>query len=352
MPRTSPEKREAVLADFRSKKMTSAAELAKAHGLSRSSVYRILAGSQTEKNTGQTTGQKGTLSVRHTKPEETDVEDDDDNQSEPETGVTNNFFYRSAKFADDLGLPELIGRPTANNDQKTEEREEAMDAVIDQFIMGKSHGAGDDQYIPTFAPPPQSKLLDELLDSRPQPQPTVITRYEPVPDPYVVRPDVIQRIVFNVEHFGPLVKPIVGPNPQEFIQGLANRPDRELTGLLTAIERARSVGNIASGFKQTFFVVAQATEVTTKFIGLKPDGFTERLKQQEEEIGMIMKEIAIDQWQKVKAMDRPELRLGLMFCMTLVQTDANNRLKEHMARFSRGQTAQVPASVVENHADL
>ena len=38
----TPDKKTAVLADYRAKKATSAAQLAKMHGLSRSAVYRLL----------------------------------------------------------------------------------------------------------------------------------------------------------------------------------------------------------------------------------------------------------------------------------------------------------------------
>jgi len=165
---------------------------------------------------------------------------------------------------------------------------------------------------------------------------------------FVDRGDLIQRILFNVEHFGPLLTGIIGPNPPEFIQGLEKRGDLELKALLNTLERTRSVGNLASGFKQTFFfVVGQATEVVTKLVGMKTDGFVDHLRQQDTEVTMIMKELAIDQWETLKGMNSPEMRFGALFGLTLIQTDAANRMKSHLH-----MNAIVDGSTMAQHSDL
>ena len=62
---------------------------------------------------------------------------------------------------------------------------------------------------------------------------------------------------------------------------------------------------------------------------------------------MIMKELAIEQWNRLKVMDTPTARLGVLFCLTLAQTDARNRLEEHLKA-----AETVPPDLVSANADL
>ena len=82
-----PDKKAAVLADYRSKKATSATELAKRHGVSRSAVYRLL---QAEV---KATAEAST--VKNEAEETPDIDSEDERK----------FLLRSDKFAEDLGLP-------------------------------------------------------------------------------------------------------------------------------------------------------------------------------------------------------------------------------------------------------
>jgi len=359
--RATPEKKAAVLADYRSKKMTSPTALAKAHGLSRSSVYRILqsAQHQSEVEAARVTAPQTQAAAPNTGlraaiakggDAQSDSESDDDGQ---ESQMSGNFFFRSSRFADDLGLADTTGgrREVMDKNESAEENEEKLEEAMNR-IASFGNGGND---IVDGPPMPPSRLLDEIMSDGPvglavsrKSQARTEAPAAP-PEPFIDRADVTQRIIFNVEHFGTILKPVVGPSPQDFIASLAAKSDRELKSLLTTLERTRSVGNIAAGFKQTFYVLGQATEATSRFIGMKSEGFTERLRQQDEELTMIMKEIAMDQWERVKAMDRPEMRLGLMFCMTLVQTDAHNRMREQVERVRAGRVAP---GVVEAHTDL
>jgi hypothetical protein len=45
-------------------------------------------------------------------------------------------------------------------------------------------------------------------------------------------------------------------------------------------------------------------------------------------------------------MDSPQVRLGMLFCMTLVQVDTRNKLDEHFKR------SQVPEHIAKNSVDL
>jgi hypothetical protein len=60
-----------------------------------------------------------------------------------------------------------------------------------------------------------------------------------------------------------------------------------------------------------------------------------------------MKELAIDQWETLKGMNSPEMRLGALFGLTLIQTDAANRMKSHFH-----MSATVDGSTIAQHSDL
>ena len=308
-----PEKQAAVLADYRSKKLKSAAALAKAHGVSRSAVYRLLQAAATSPLAEEP------RVAEAPKPEPvklviTEYDSDDELQ----------FLRRSDKFAEDLGLPAAGSTHQVVNDGKAPaEREEELDEAVEAI----------------FSPPRHRVFIPEQ-----EPEPRFVRPVVPIVS--VDRQDLVQRIIFNVQTFGPLLTTIIGPSSDAFIATLQNLTDDELAGTLKTLERTRSVGNIAAGFSQTFYMVAQATEMTTEALGVKAQGFTARLRAEEQQISMIMKELAIDNWERVKAMDSPTARLGILFCMTLAQTDATNRLAaaSGSARMSPGTEAA--------HADL
>jgi hypothetical protein len=161
------------------------------------------------------------------------------------------------------------------------------------------------------------------------------------------RAELTQKIIFNLQHFGPQLEVITGPNREQYIQTLTSMSVPQLRETLTTLERTRSVGNIANGFKHVFFMLGQATETATQFIGMTTQGFTSQLKAQEEEVSMIMKEIAIEQWERLKVMDSPQVRLSMLFCMTLIQVDTRNKLEAHFK-----QSQAVPESIARNSVDL
>jgi hypothetical protein len=264
-------------------------------------------------------------------------EDDDDN---------GNFVLRSERFADDLGLVNGPLRNVVEDDdaESDGEREMKIEAAMNRIVGGGE--ASDNFVLPqnvlnAIALPPKARSGD-------------VSARVGIPVPlaaasFIDRGDITQRIVFIVEHFSPLVAGIVGSDSTAFIQSLTNRPDRELEGLLKTLERSRSVGNIASGFKQLFFVAGQATEGLTKVIGMRTHGFADQLRQHDAEVSMIMKEIAMNQWESVKALDSPEMRLLSLFSLTLVQTDAQNRFLEHA---KAAGAARVSPSVMAATSDL
>ena len=358
-----PDKKTAILADYRTGKAKSATELAKLHGVSRSAVYRLLKNITQELQVPQgkplapqapqvpqgkpqvpqaPQGKREGVHVIRREPtkDDSDVTFDSDDDAK--------FLQRSDKFAEDLELP------ASSNLQHTEDNEEENEEELDNAAVNIFGEVDEPVEIP-------SALLDKVFtDDRPRgsiqpPKQTlrnVSIPYEEVTRhviPRIDRNDVIQRLIFNVENFLPLLTTIVGQQPESFIAECQKMDDDELTSTLRLIERTRSVGNIAAGFKQTFFMVAQATEVTSSFLGVKARGFTERLKAEEQQVAMIMKELAIENWERVKAMDSPTTRLGILFCMTLAQTDASNRLNDAV---KPALSSRVSPGTEAAHSDL
>jgi hypothetical protein len=287
MPRVNQEIRTRVLSEHKTKK-TSVAELAKSHGISRSAVYRIL---DTEK-----------------KSKAPAVSEGEEEQSDGDEQKGQSFFYRNEKFAEDLGLQEVKLR---NDDDRAPARsDEEIDDVIDGFMSNmdrKGQHPSGPQAIFIPPPPPPAPAQD--------------------PEPRLNREDLIQRIVFNVQHFGSLLTTITGP-PKEFIESLTTKDSFTLKHLLTTLERTRSVGTISAGFKQVFYIASQGVEVASRLVGVKSQGFTSQLQQQDEEITMCMKEIAMAEYDRLKRLDSPQARLGILFCLTLAQTHTRNEMLE------------------------
>ena len=289
MPRVNQEIRTRVLSEHKAKK-TSVAELAKSYGISRSAVYRIL---DTEKKSQAPQREV----VSEVKEEQSD-DDDREGQS---------FFFRNEKFAEDLGLQEVKLR---NDDDRAPVRsDDEIDDVIDGFMSNMDRKGQHSSGPPVIYNPPPSL---------PPPEPE---------QPKLNREDLIQRIVFNVQHFGSLLTTITGP-PKEFIESLTTKDSFTLKHLLTTLERTRSIGTISAGFKQVFYIASQGVEVTSRLVGVKSQGFTSQLQQQDEEITMCMKEIAMAEYDRLKQLDSPQARLGILFCLTLAQTHTRNELLE------------------------
>jgi hypothetical protein len=324
-----PDKVKAVLRDFRSGKASSASELAKLHGVSRSAVYRLL------KKEGD---------APLAQPEKASSEKEE--VGEQSGTLMEDLFSKAEQFANTLGLPESSGQLThvEGKDEKAEqEKEEKLDALMDAMMGNAPQG------MEIRLPPGLREAIESPTAVRQLPRrETFVEEGELRPQVTdAKRAEVTQKIVFNLQHFGPQLEVITGTNKELFLQNLATLSTSQLKETLTTLERTRSVGNIANGFKHLFYVAGQATETATQFAGMSTQGFTSQLKTQDEEITMIMKELAIEQWERLKVMDSPQVRLGMLFCMTLIQVDTRNKLEAHFK-----QQAQVPEHVKRSSMDL
>ena len=341
----TPETKELILKDFKAGKAKSAAALGKLHGVSRSAVYRVL------------------KTLPEAMPEAQKKNDTQAEEFTAEELIPQDVVLKMNSFADELGLPNEGSHLRHNVEDKSPAQvradEEALDMVMGRLAGDTDFGAEDSALDSVLGkiyaePLPESEdqgyRTTQRIRQRPQSLESIAYRTPLRPQvPAHDSADLTQRIIFNVEHFGPHLKTVIGQNKEAFIQSLSSRSGQELQGLLTTIERTRSVGNLATGFKQAFYVVSQAVETGTAVIGMRTRGFTEQLKEQDEEITMCLKEIAINEWEKLKALDSPQIRLGSLFCMTLVQTDARNRMGEQLRRVVQ---APVNASVATANEDL
>lgn len=348
--RATPAIRAKVLADLKSGRIKGVMNLAKEHGISRSSVYRIMKGAATA--TAPTVA-KSAPTPKASKAPRNPLDTDSESDAESDASdVNDNFYYRNDKFAEDLGLVAPTARSAMSKEPQVDPVTEAqLDAMMDR-VAG---APGQESPLPAFmekimsdAPPP--KRLGSL---------TQAAVLEQVPRALSVdRGDVIQRIVFNLQHFGTLLTGIVGPleGHPAFIQSLATKETLELTHLLNTLERARSVGTISAGFKQVFYTVAQGVELSSRLVGVKAQGFTDHLRQQDEEITMCLKEIAMNEWERLKELDSPQARLGILFCLTLAQTHTHNQMGEVLATAAAASKAKaaepVDPKLVAASADL
>jgi len=168
-----------------------------------------------------------------------------------------------------------------------------------------------------------------------------------VEDP-VERTSVLQRIMLNLDNFAPLFTFI--HNRQEFVASLHTKSLEDLKGILKTMEQTRTTMNLANQIKNTFLMLGKATEVLApRVFGLKTDGFVDGLMTQQQELNMIFREIAIEYAPKFTFQTRPEVRLAMLYGMTLLQVDNTNRIKEYAETKA---TAEVPQTTQEAFGDL
>lgn len=197
--------------------------------------------------------------------------------------------------------------------------------------------------------PVLSKAIERLADdmfSAPEGEVMVMPKVR-VEDG-VERTAVLQRIMLNLENFAPMFSFI--HNRQEFVASLHQKSVEDLKGILKTMEQTRTTMNLANQIKNTFFMVGKATEVLgAKVVGLKTDGFVETLMSQKQELDMIFRELAIDYAPKFTFQTRPEVRLAMLYGMTLLQVDNTNRIKSYVEEKAQ---AEVPEATKEAFGDL
>ena len=155
-----------------------------------------------------------------------------------------------------------------------------------------------------------------------------------------------QRIILNVDNFLPLYNFI--KDKDEYIRSLPRKSVAELDNILKTLENTRTVINLTNQFKGVFSVVVRGTEVIgSQLFRLKTQGLADNFASSQQEIDLILREIAIDYAPKMRITQKPELRLAMLYAMTVLQTDQMNRMKDMMRA-----NAPPEQKVAEKYADL
>ena len=210
---------------------------------------------------------------------------------------------------------------------------------------------------------PRKERLTIGAPQQPVAEPTPPAPAPPPPPPVPVEPpmdsaQMITRIQMNVENFAPLLKHIVKPDADTFQKELFYKSEDELKLLLRVIERARLTGNMANQFKHVFWMTTSAVEVAAPMIGVKAQGLTHALRQQDEEIALILKEMALERADSLQNAQRPEVRLAFLVSTTLLSVDSLNRLKASRqkptapAQGGAPQAVDPPPTREEKYTDL
>lgn len=222
-------------------------------------------------------------------------------------------------------------------------------AAIADVVSGRASREPEPRHEPKPDDPLMSRAAERLADhlfTQPEPELAPEPEQEPRENP-VERNAVIQRIVLNLENFAPMFAFV--HNKAEFVKSLHSRSLPDLKGILLTMEQTRTTVNLANQFKQTFLMASKATEVLgARYLTLKTDGFVDALQSQKQELDMIFRELAIEYAPRFNFQTRPEMRLGLVYVMTLLQVDNTNRIKAVIASAKE----DVPAATQESFADL
>ena len=136
----------------------------------------------------------------------------------------------------------------------------------------------------------------------------------------------------NVENFAPLLTHILKPDADEFMKALYYKSEDELRILLKVIERARLGGNMANQFKHMCWMTTGALEAGVPFIGVKANGLSQALRVQDQEIQLILKEMALERADSFEQAQRPEVRLAFLVSTTLLSVDSLNRMRTSQQR--------------------
>ena len=180
----------------------------------------------------------------------------------------------------------------------------------------------------------------------------------PPPPPPPDTAQVIAQIQMNVQNFAPLLKHITHEQPQAFLESLYRKSPDELTMLLKVIEKTRLIGNLSNQFKHMFWMTTGAVEMAAPMIGVKAQGLSHALRQQDEEIALILKEMALERADSLQNAQRPEVRLAFLVSTTLLSVDSLNRLKASRqkptapAQGGAPQAVDPPPSREEKYTDL
>ena len=159
--------------------------------------------------------------------------------------------------------------------------------------------------------------------------------------------DVLAKIYMNCNNFEVVLRDIVRPNKDEYLKGMAKKSLGELRGILRLLEQTRSVNNSANQLKHVLFMGSSGIEMITQSFGMKTQGYSQMIRAQEEEIQSILREIALENADKLQKYQSPSVRLTLLMTTTLLAVDARGRQQE-----SQRMSAPPPPGAEERYSNL
>jgi len=162
----------------------------------------------------------------------------------------------------------------------------------------------------------------EGLEVAPQPQ------FVEVVDTDKEKADVLAKIYLNCNNFELVLRDIIRPNKEEYLKGMAKKSLGELRGTLRLLEQTRSVNNSANQLKHVVFMGAQGIEMATQAFGMRTQGYGNMIRAQEEEIQSILREIAMENADRLQKYQSPTVRLTLLMTTTLLAVDARGRQQD------------------------
>jgi len=138
----------------------------------------------------------------------------------------------------------------------------------------------------------------------------------------------IAKIQMNVDNFADVLKDHIKPDRDGFLAKVSKMSLSDLNSTLKLLETIRSSNNLANQMKYLLYGGANFIELgTQRFLGLKTQGYAQQLRQQEAEIQSCLREIAINNVESYKKIEKPEMRLATVLVTTLLATDSRNRLE-------------------------
>jgi len=111
----------------------------------------------------------------------------------------------------------------------------------------------------------------------------------------------------------------------KFIESLPGRSAADLKTQLELLESTRSIASGSMVLHALFGTVAGGVEIIGGKVGLQTQGYQKLMLSQDGALREIFRDIAYENSTRLKAIQRPELRLAMLMCQTLMAVDTMNR---------------------------
>lgn len=144
----------------------------------------------------------------------------------------------------------------------------------------------------------------------------------------------ITKITMNVDNFPEVLKDHIKPDRDGYIAKICKMSISDLHQTLKLLETVRSSNNMANQLKYLLYGATNIIEMgTQRFLGMQTQGYAQMVRQQEAEIQSCLREIAINNVDRYKTIEKPEARLVTVLVTTLLATDSRNRMERVRSEF-------------------